>query len=62
MTYACDVPFSVSTFITPSEKQSANLSASPSSHGFVIVISGRSLYDAVAVERRNKIFNTIMVE
>ena len=55
MTYACDIPFLFSTFITPSEKHSANLSASSSSHGLVIVISGRSLYDAVAMERRDNI-------
>lgn len=55
MTYACDIPFLFSTFITPSEKHSANLSASSYSHGLVIVISGRSLYDAVAMERRDNI-------
>ena len=46
------IPFSSSvTFITPSEKHSISLSASLSSHGFIIVISGRSLYEAVAVNK-----------
>ena len=42
------------TFLTPSEKHSIGLSASLSSHGSIIVINGRSLYEAVAVNKSIK--------
>ena len=38
----------------PSEKHSISLSGSLSSHGCIIVISGRSLYEAVAADKSMK--------
>lgn len=52
------LPFSLAILITPFEKQEASLSASSSSQGFVMTISGRSLYEAVAVEPKEMGFSS----